>query len=215
MRQLLPSRFRGKGHTVITGDKRMQERPCGPLVDALRANGCKIDYLNREGCLPLVCSPTHHHYIPLPCRLIGPRALVWRGGGGSCVRAEVWTSFFCFCGVPPAPSRRSNFDVSFNFVIRPFHTCLSFGGASFASVCAIARELDWFGLTRPPFEGAAEPNASGWRVQNSKNQAQCLITVDDRWITFRDPPFPGPGPCTPHGRSGEHCEPHAAGLGCM
>jgi pentafunctional AROM polypeptide len=44
---------KGKGHTVITGDKRMQERPCGPLVDALRANGCKIDYLNREGCLPL------------------------------------------------------------------------------------------------------------------------------------------------------------------
>uniref|UniRef100_A0A7S1NAR1 Pentafunctional AROM polypeptide n=1 Tax=Eutreptiella gymnastica TaxID=73025 RepID=A0A7S1NAR1_9EUGL len=44
---------KGQGHTVITGDKRMQERPAGPLVNALRANGCGIEYLNKEGCLPL------------------------------------------------------------------------------------------------------------------------------------------------------------------
>ena len=38
---------------VLTGNKRMQERPIGPLVDALRANGVQLDYLNSEGSLPL------------------------------------------------------------------------------------------------------------------------------------------------------------------
>ncbi|ODV86635.1 hypothetical protein CANARDRAFT_174709 [[Candida] arabinofermentans NRRL YB-2248] len=38
---------------VLTGNKRMQERPNGPLVDALRANGSEIEYLNKEGSLPV------------------------------------------------------------------------------------------------------------------------------------------------------------------
>ncbi|KAK6438532.1 3-dehydroquinate dehydratase (3-dehydroquinase) [Oleoguttula sp. CCFEE 5521] len=42
-------------HTVLTGNARMQERPQGPLVDALRSNGVSIDYLGKEGSqsLPL------------------------------------------------------------------------------------------------------------------------------------------------------------------
>ncbi|OBA18036.1 Shikimate dehydrogenase [Metschnikowia bicuspidata var. bicuspidata NRRL YB-4993] len=40
-------------HTVLTGNARMQERPIGPLVDALTANGSRIEYLNRPGSLPL------------------------------------------------------------------------------------------------------------------------------------------------------------------
>lgn len=40
-------------YVVLTGNARMQERPIGPLVDALRANGSSIDYLNRQGSLPL------------------------------------------------------------------------------------------------------------------------------------------------------------------
>lgn len=39
--------------TVITGNARMKERPIGPLVTALRANGSDITYLEKEGCLPL------------------------------------------------------------------------------------------------------------------------------------------------------------------
>ncbi|KAL6941398.1 3-dehydroquinate dehydratase (3-dehydroquinase) [Hanseniaspora osmophila] len=38
---------------VLTGNARMQERPIGPLVDALRVNGVEIEYLNKEGSLPL------------------------------------------------------------------------------------------------------------------------------------------------------------------
>lgn len=38
---------------VLTGNARMQERPIGPLVDALRLNGVSIEYMNREGLLPL------------------------------------------------------------------------------------------------------------------------------------------------------------------
>ncbi|QRV93394.1 hypothetical protein RhiJN_21412 [Ceratobasidium sp. AG-Ba] len=41
------------GYTFITGNARMKQRPCGPLVDALRANGSKINYIESEGCLPL------------------------------------------------------------------------------------------------------------------------------------------------------------------
>eukprot|EP00668_Euglena_longa_P033180 GGOE01042710.1.p1 GENE.GGOE01042710.1~~GGOE01042710.1.p1 ORF type:complete len:1501 (+),score=423.57 GGOE01042710.1:568-4503(+) len=45
--------IKGEGFSVLTGDKRMQERPIGPLVDALRRNGCAIQYLHHEGSLPV------------------------------------------------------------------------------------------------------------------------------------------------------------------
>lgn len=41
------------GETVITGNKRMQERPIADLVDGLRQLGAKIEYLGKEGCPPL------------------------------------------------------------------------------------------------------------------------------------------------------------------
>ncbi|WVR05112.1 pentafunctional AROM polypeptide [Kwoniella sp. DSM 27419] len=39
--------------TIITGNARMKQRPIGPLVDALTANGAKVKYLESTGCLPL------------------------------------------------------------------------------------------------------------------------------------------------------------------
>ncbi|KEY64135.1 hypothetical protein S7711_09695 [Stachybotrys chartarum IBT 7711] len=39
--------------TVLTGNARMQLRPIGALVDALRANGVSVGYLNKEGSLPV------------------------------------------------------------------------------------------------------------------------------------------------------------------
>ena len=39
--------------TILTGNARMKERPIGPLVQSLRRNGAQIEYLGREGCLPL------------------------------------------------------------------------------------------------------------------------------------------------------------------
>lgn len=44
---------KSKDYVTLTGNARMQERPIGPLVDALRANGSTIEYLNKEGSLPL------------------------------------------------------------------------------------------------------------------------------------------------------------------
>ena len=35
----------------------MKQRPIGPLVDALRANGSQIEFLESEGCLPLAITP--------------------------------------------------------------------------------------------------------------------------------------------------------------
>lgn len=43
--------------TVITGNARMKQRPIGPLVTALRANGARIEYLESQGCLPLSIAP--------------------------------------------------------------------------------------------------------------------------------------------------------------
>lgn len=44
-------------YTVITGNARMKQRPIGPLVAALRANGSKIDYVESHNCLPLAIAP--------------------------------------------------------------------------------------------------------------------------------------------------------------
>lgn len=43
-----------KGTHTITGSERMQNRPIGVLVDALRQLGANIDYINKEGFPPLL-----------------------------------------------------------------------------------------------------------------------------------------------------------------
>ncbi|KAJ1930229.1 3-dehydroquinate dehydratase (3-dehydroquinase) [Tieghemiomyces parasiticus] len=43
--------------TVLTGNARMKQRPIGPLVTALRANGTKVAYEESDGCLPLRVTP--------------------------------------------------------------------------------------------------------------------------------------------------------------
>lgn len=43
----------GYPHVTLTGNARMQERPIGPLVDALKSNGSEIEYLKNTGSLPL------------------------------------------------------------------------------------------------------------------------------------------------------------------
>ncbi|KAM0718731.1 hypothetical protein Q7P37_005802 [Cladosporium fusiforme] len=47
-------------HTVLTGNARMQERPQGPLVDALRSNGVSVEYIGKPGSqsLPLRIAST-------------------------------------------------------------------------------------------------------------------------------------------------------------
>lgn len=42
-----------RGETLLTGSKRMKERPIGVLVDALRTLGACVDYVEREGFPPL------------------------------------------------------------------------------------------------------------------------------------------------------------------
>ena len=39
--------------TILTGNARMKERPVGPLVDCLRSAGVQIDYIEKQGSLPL------------------------------------------------------------------------------------------------------------------------------------------------------------------
>lgn len=54
---LIKSEDSNPSPTIITGNARMQQRPIGPLVDALRTNGVQIDYLKTQGCLPLRIKP--------------------------------------------------------------------------------------------------------------------------------------------------------------
>ena len=42
-----------EGNWLLTGTERMRQRPMAPLVDALRALGADIQYVENEGCLPL------------------------------------------------------------------------------------------------------------------------------------------------------------------
>ncbi len=42
------------GPVTLTGSARMQERPIGPLVDALNRAGADISYLRNKGCPPLL-----------------------------------------------------------------------------------------------------------------------------------------------------------------
>ena len=44
---------KGGADISLTGNARMRERPIADLVDALRANGCRITYQGKEGCLPI------------------------------------------------------------------------------------------------------------------------------------------------------------------
>jgi len=41
------------GDVTLTGSERMKQRPVGPLVNALKQVGARIDYLENEGCPPL------------------------------------------------------------------------------------------------------------------------------------------------------------------
>ncbi len=53
MRPLCAALCLGKDDYTLTGEPRMEERPIGDLVDALRQAGAGIDYLKNEGYPPL------------------------------------------------------------------------------------------------------------------------------------------------------------------
>jgi 3-phosphoshikimate 1-carboxyvinyltransferase len=42
-----------EGNWLLTGTQRMQQRPMAPLVEVLRSLGADIQYVEKEGCLPL------------------------------------------------------------------------------------------------------------------------------------------------------------------
>ncbi|MFO8129517.1 MAG: hypothetical protein R6T99_06410 [Bacteroidales bacterium] len=54
MRFLMPMLCHTPGKWILTGDHRMQERPVGALVKALRSLGAEIQYIRRQGYPPVV-----------------------------------------------------------------------------------------------------------------------------------------------------------------
>jgi len=42
------------GSATLTGHPRLKERPIKDLTDALTQNGCKIEFLEKEGYFPFV-----------------------------------------------------------------------------------------------------------------------------------------------------------------
>ena len=53
MRPLCAALCLGQGEFTLTGEPRMEERPIGHLVDALREAGAEVNYLKRDGYPPL------------------------------------------------------------------------------------------------------------------------------------------------------------------
>ena len=49
-----------QGTQILTGSERMKQRPIGKLVKALRALGCDIAYLEKEGYPPLEINEPKH-----------------------------------------------------------------------------------------------------------------------------------------------------------
>ena len=58
MRPLVAALTLGRGRFRLGGDPRMHERPIGPLVDALRTLGARIEYAGEEGFPPLIVEGT-------------------------------------------------------------------------------------------------------------------------------------------------------------
>ena len=54
MRPLCAALAASKGEFELTGEPRMEERPIGALVDALRQVGAEVDYLKNDGYPPLM-----------------------------------------------------------------------------------------------------------------------------------------------------------------
>jgi len=57
----------------LRGTARMHERPIADLVDALRALGCRIDYLERDGFPPLAISGAGAGSLPAPAATVRVR----------------------------------------------------------------------------------------------------------------------------------------------
>src|SRR5690606_30143552 len=60
-----------QGRYTLDGIPRMRERPIGELVDALRALGARIEYLQQEGYPPLRISPADGFDLAQPVRVQG------------------------------------------------------------------------------------------------------------------------------------------------
>ncbi|ABV87391.1 3-phosphoshikimate 1-carboxyvinyltransferase [Shewanella pealeana] len=58
MRPLCAALTLGQGDFTLTGEPRMEERPIGDLVDALRQLGAEVSYLKNDGFPPLSISST-------------------------------------------------------------------------------------------------------------------------------------------------------------
>ncbi|KAJ3017497.1 3-dehydroquinate dehydratase (3-dehydroquinase) [Thoreauomyces humboldtii] len=54
---LIPNQHEGADTAIVTGNARMQQRPIGPLVEALRGNGVDVEYAGKVGSLPLHIKP--------------------------------------------------------------------------------------------------------------------------------------------------------------
>jgi len=61
MRPLAAALCLGQGSFTLTGEPRMEERPIGSLVDALRQAGAEITYLKNDGYPPLAIRGTGLH----------------------------------------------------------------------------------------------------------------------------------------------------------
>lgn len=103
MRPLCAALCLGRGDFILTGEPRMEERPIGDLVDALRQAGAHMEYLKKQG------------YPPLKIKASG------LAGGRICIDGRVSSQFLtAFLMASPLAESESFVSVAGDLVSKPY-----------------------------------------------------------------------------------------------
>jgi 3-phosphoshikimate 1-carboxyvinyltransferase len=144
------------GYYRLSGVARMDERPIGDLVDALRHIGARIDYLGKPG------------YPPLAVR---PGAI--RAGGAVGVRGNVSSQFLsALLMALPLTGQRTSITVEGELISRPYveitlNTLQRFG-------VAVERQ-GWATFIIPPVSGYSSPG--DMRVEGDASSASYFLAA--------------------------------------
>ncbi|MDY6322925.1 MAG: 3-phosphoshikimate 1-carboxyvinyltransferase [Succinivibrio sp.] len=176
MRPLCAALAFSDGVYTLTGDKRMFERPIGPLAEALKSLGIHIDYLNNSGFPPVRIrggSPERHELevdgslssqfitaLLIAAPLCGGLTVRVRGELISRPYVDLTVSLMERFGVKVQRKGYSEFTVPEGAAYVSPHSCLIEGDATaatyFAAAAAVAGEVEIYGIGKESVQGDAK-----------------------------------------------------------
>jgi 3-phosphoshikimate 1-carboxyvinyltransferase len=177
MRPLCAALSFSQGRFVLTGSKRMFERPIGPLCEALRSLGVHIDYLNNPGFPPLLIrgcpNPKSHEAsidgslssqfitaLLLAAPLAGGLKIKVRGELISKPYVDLTVRLMERFGIRISRKGYSEFAIPEGSRFESPGSCLIEGDATaatyFAAAAAIAGKVEIYGITPDSVQGDAK-----------------------------------------------------------